>query len=285
MVVHARTFPRAGGSRLVLGLVAVAALAAVVIGVIVLWMTLRPGPWALGGVITYTTPEGDVSVRPDGRAVKAIDGPALVPVVAAGGIEEFPAPHGEGVAYVERSGANAWLDLRGVGTGTSHRLTQLADVSSPPLVDGVKGNAQVAGGVPLVVVWSPEGRYLAYGGLTGAPYTLHVVDGRTLSQQDYVVAGGFIGELAWSAEGDRLAISTYSEDRHDHTVYILDPAGGAPVRLIDGCHIVWSPDSRHLVVRRDPQRSPGVWVVPVNGTEAFALTASENAFPLSWRVD
>lgn len=284
-MIHARTFPRAGDSWLVVGLVAIAALAAVAIGTIVLWVTLRPASSTLGGVITYTTPAGDASVRPDGKAAEAIDGPPVVPVVAAGGLEVFSAPHGGGVAYVERSGADAWLNVRAAGTGTSRRLAQLADASSPPLVDGVKGDAQVVGGVPLVVVWSPDGRYLAYGGLTGAPYTLHVVDGRTLSQQDYVVAGGFIGELAWSAAGDRLAISTYSEDRHDHTVYILDPAGGAPVRLIDGCHIVWSPDSRHLVVRRDPQHSPGVWVVPVNGTEAYALTASENAFPLSWRAE
>ena len=281
-MIPARTLPQLKARHWLGGLAIAAALAAAAIGAVLLWAMLRPATSTLGGVITYTTPDGDVSVLPDGRPAAGTSGPLAVPIVAAGGFEEFPAPVGGAVAYVERDDTHAWLDLRQPATGLSQRLAPLADPSTPPLVDGVKEDARVVGGIPLVVVWSPDGRYLAYGSLTGAPYTLHVVDGRTSSQNDYQVAGGFIGELAWSG-GDRLAISTYSEDRHNHTVYILDAGGASPIPLIDGCHLVWSPDGRHLVLRRDPQRAPGAWVVAVDGSNSYALTASEAAFPLSWR--
>lgn len=281
-MIHTRTFPRTGSHQLVRGLVLVAALAAIAIVAVVLWQALRPASPALGGVILYTTAGGDATVEPDGSPVR-LQGPPAVEFVRSGGVEEFPAPGGGAVAFVQREDAGAWLALRDGGPTT--RLALLADESSPPLVNGVKGDAQVVGGVPLTVSWSPDARYLAYGGLTGLPYTLHVVERATGAERSFALDGGFIGELVWSPSGDRLAISTYSPDRVDHAAYVLDPNGGAPVRLIDGCHIVWSPEGEHIVLHRDPQREPGAWIVAVDGSQAYALTNERTAFPLAWQAE
>lgn len=281
-MIYARPLPRRRTDRLLLAFAAVAALAAAGVVAIVLWATLRPGSDTLGGIITYTTAQGDASIHPNGEPA-TFQGLPGVPVVTRGGVEEFPAPGGGSVAYVEREGSNAWLALR--QGGASERLAQLADESSPPLVNGVKGDARVAGGIPLVVTWSPDSKYLAFGSLTGAPYALHVVERATGAQQTHEVGGGYIGELAWSPDGDLLAISTYSDDRRDHTVYALDPAGGAPVRLIDGCHIIWSPDGEHIVIHRDPHREPGAWVVAIDGSGAYAISNEPTAFPLAWRPE
>ena len=66
------------------------------------------------------------------------------------------------------------------------------------------------GGVPLIVAWSPDGRYLAYGSVTGLPYTLNVVERGVWTPQQYTLVDGFVGELAWSPDGHLLAVSSYS---------------------------------------------------------------------------
>jgi Tol biopolymer transport system component len=286
-MIYACTIPRRRAGRLLLAFAGLAALAAIAIVAVIVWAALRPGSGTPGGIITYTTAQGDASVHPNGEAA-AFQGLPGVPVVTRGGVEQFPAPDGAAAAVVEREGSNAWLVL--TQGGTPERLAQLADESSPPLVNGVKADASVAGGVPLVVAWSPDSRYLAFGSLTGAPYSLHVVERDPLSrtmvaQETYAVAGGYIGELAWSPDGSRLAISTYSADRRDHTVYALDPSGGAPARLIDGCHIIWSPDGEHIAIHRDPHREPGAWVIAIDGSEAYAISNEPTAFPLAWNAE
>jgi hypothetical protein len=281
-MIGARALPRLG-TDLLRPLAFGAALAAAAVAAVVLWNVLQAGDRGLKGVILYTTAQGDITVRPNGEPVE-VAGPPLVSFVPpGGGVEEFPAPDGSAVVYVQREAGGAWLAVR--DDGGPRRLAQLADETSPPLVAGVKQDAQVAGGVPLVVSWSPDSRYVAYGSLTGAPYTLHVVERATWSQRDHAVAGGFIGELAWSPGGDRLAVSTYSPDRLDHTAYVLDPGGGTPLRLIDGCHIIWSPDGAHLALHRDPHRAPGAWVVAIDGSGAYALSDDPTAFPLSWQSE
>jgi hypothetical protein len=267
--------------RLVFAVIAVSSMAAIAVGLLLAWRATTGSTTKPHGIISYTTTQGEASVRPDGQAV-TIGLPAAVPVVTNTGTEEFSAPDGQALASVERDDAGAWLALRGVAS--PGRVAQLTDPSSPPLVNGVKGDAQVVGGVPLTVAWSPDSRYLAYGSLTGRPYTLHIVDRTTGDQQSFIVDGGFVGELAWSAQG-RLAISTYSDNRRDHSTYVLNPNGGIPVRLIDGCHVVWSPDGRYLVLHRDPQRAPGAWVVAADGSSAYALTNEQTAFPLTWRAE
>jgi Tol biopolymer transport system component len=97
------------------------------------------------------------------------------------------------------------------------------------------------------------------------------------------VVGGYVGELAWSPDGSKLAISTYTIDRLSHSVLITDPGDGYAPRLLDGCHVTWSPDSAYLAVHRDPGAEPGAWVVSAtDAAERWAITREVQAFPLTW---
>lgn len=197
--------------------------------------------------------------------------------------ETFPAPDRSRVARVERTEAGVFLNI--LDGDRALLAAQLAGPESAPLVDGGKVAARAVAGVPLAAAWSPDARTLAYGSLTGEPFTLHVADfgaALALNLRDYPVAGGFVGELAWSPNGRYLAISTYALDRSSHTVLMFDAITGGLQRLSDGCHIVWSPDSQYIAIHRDPQAEPGAWVLSVDGHERWELSSDPKAFPYTW---
>ncbi len=269
---------KSGKVWLVLVLLAVLAGA----GALITLTRMAHGTAEPGGVITYTTPNGDVRVRPNGeKLVGAGSAPPAVASVQGTSAEDIPAPDAQATAVVERAADGTWLSVR--DQAGQRRLAQLASPGSPPVVNGVKTVARSLGGIPLVVSWSPDGAYLAYGTVSGLPYSLSIADRTTWSPRSYEVGNDYVGEAAWSPDGRYLAISTYSLDRKNHTVYVWDGDSKALSKLVDGCHIAWSPDGRYLVLHRDPYREPGVWIVSVDGKERRALTHDSNGFPLSWR--
>jgi len=117
--------------------------------------------------------------------------------------------------------------------------------------------------------------------LTG-PYNLVVVDRGTWTSRSYPLEGGYTGELAWSADGRYLAISTYAKDRSDHTLLLLDTLEDqGPRRLAKGCVMIWSPDSRHLVLHGEPRTQPGLLVLSVDG-EVQRVTQRTDVAPFAW---
>jgi dipeptidyl aminopeptidase/acylaminoacyl peptidase len=97
---------------------------------------------------------------------------------------------------------------------------------------------------------------------------------------------GYAGELAWSPDGTQLAISTYSLDRTQHEVYVMDiSAGSAPRHLLDGCKIVWSPDGQFVAVKREPHDATGVAAIRVETGFHWSLTTDPQFVPLSWGED
>lgn len=237
------------------------------------------------GVIGYASPAGESWVTPAGDAVSAqtLEYPSrpasLVPT-------EFPAPAGEAVAYVYSSDGSSWLNV--FGPGVSRAVGQITDPSSPLLVmSGDKGEAVAAGGVPFVVRWSPDGRFLAFGSLVGQPETLHVASTAGESES-YALREGYAGEIEWSPDGRYLAVSSYvapAEGTRQHWVYMLDTQDGGYERLFDGCHIRWSPDSRFIAVHRDPGGEEGVWIASADGELREEITGEPRAFPLAWVPD
>jgi WD40 repeat protein len=245
---------------------------------------LPAGP---SGIITYSVSGHDpVVVTATGGPANAAPGARLArtqPSVP----DEFPAPDGTVTAVVIRGDSGVVLALR---EGNLVRQTaQLAGPDSPALVDGGKVQAAAVKGVPLVVAWSPDSRTVAYGSLVGEPFTLNVAsrDSGLTKVRDgaYTLSGGYVGELAWSPDGRWLAVSTYTMDRKNHTVFVLSAATGSLRRLSDGCHITWSPDSRFLAIHRDPQPEPGAWVISVESGESYALSRDPQAYPHSWDAE
>jgi hypothetical protein len=237
------------------------------------------------GFIGYTSPAGENWVTPGGSPTTArtIEFPtrrsSLVPT-------EFPAPAGDALAYVYASHGNTWLNV--FGPGVSQAVGQITDPSSPLLVmSGDKGEAVAAGGVPLVVRWSPDGRFLAFGSLIGQPETLHVAS-TAGEAESYALREGYAGEIEWSPDGRYLAVSSYvapAEGTRQHWVYMLDTQDGGYERLFDGCHIRWSPDSRFIAVHRDPGGEEGVWIASADGELREEITGEPRAFPLAWVPD
>ena len=243
---------------LIISLVAVLLLGLAIVGAaLALGLARTSAPDGPSGIINYAGLSGEHSVLPDGRIAdhRAVAEPLVVQsIMSLSG--PWPAPGGTPSAFLESSEGETWMVI--ADTEGPHRITQITGQGAPPLVAGTKGEAQSANGVPLVATWSPDGAVLAFGSASGFPFTLNVATRGATSPLRYNVGGDYVGEAVWSHDGRYLAVSSYSIDRSHHTIFIWDRETEGLRRLVDGCHIVWSPDDRHLVIHRDPYEQPGV---------------------------
>ena len=232
------------------------------------------------GVITYEIGKDQVvSVTAAGRRLLAARSVAPRPTRSD---ERWVSPDGRTTVSAERTESGVFLTSSGSAPGMQ---AWIAGPDSPALVDGGKGPAAAVKGVPLVVSWSPDSEVVAYGSLTGEPFFLNVASPAHLdSARGFSLSGGYVGELTWSPNGRYLGISTYTMDRKHHTTFIFDRETNSVTRLIDGCHINWSPESQYVVVHRDPEPEPGTWVVAVDGSQRYALSDDPTSFPQAWEA-
>jgi len=189
-------------------------------------------------------------------------GPIIAPVFSPGlGVEQFPSPDGEAVAFIKTTDEGAWLISR-LMVKDGGRITEVGQLGGgdwPELVAGGKGGARSRGGVPLVVAWSPDGQKLAWGSVTNAPYNLQIAKRGAWDPRSLPLVGGYVGELAWSPDGRYLAVSTYAANRTDHTILMLDTVeDGVPQQVAKGCVMVWSPDGGYLALHGEPKTQPGL---------------------------
>jgi hypothetical protein len=238
-----------------------------------------------GGIITYSVAgKGFFAATGDGEFLGPARPDDLVHVHDAGATEQVLSPDGTRSARIDRREDGVYL---AVGSPGAEDLTwQLAGPSDPALVSGGKGHARELAGVPLVVAWSPDSKKLAFGSITGEPWNLTIlnVEYGTVAMGHYPVSGGYVGELAWAPDGSYLAISTYSLDRRNHSVLILDAKTSRLDRVVDGCHLTWSPDSKFIAIHRDPGPDGGAWVISPDGETMYPITRERDAFPHSWRA-
>jgi hypothetical protein len=75
-------------------------------------------------------------------------------------------------------------------------------------------------------------------------------------------------------------VSSYDPDRTRHETFVVDPASGEASHLLNGCILVWSPDSRFLAVHGEPD--PGISLVDVHTGETGKLTHEMNDTPWRW---
>jgi Tol biopolymer transport system component len=143
-------------------------------------------------------------------------------------------------------------------------------VPEPP--DGGKG--------AMYISWSPDGSRLAFGGGSEPPYIMTVVDLATGGVARTEFPSGYPGEMRWSPDGTQLAVSTYDVERTHHETWVVDPATGAGTHLMDGCIIVWSPDSRFLAVHGEDV--PGIAIINTITGARMQLTANRDDAPLRW---
>ncbi len=137
--------------------------------------------------------------------------------------------------------------------------------------------------------WSPDGARIAYTERTPGYFSgkLNVIafdseSGRaqqpvTLYTSPVDRGGSWsLRRAAWSPDGRTLAISL--QDSGWDNVYLIPSAGGAPKPLTHGeqedLEPLFSPDGKSLAIvsNRQAPEGAGIWIVPVNGAPAHALT-------------
>jgi Tol biopolymer transport system component len=260
-------------------------VAAAIVAAAIALAIVSGGAASPGGTIGYRAGDTEAWIKATGERSRAPESwtpptPTSRPWYPELGPAQFPSPDGRAVAFVHTTDDRPWRISR-LMVREGERITELAqlgDAHSPSLLLGGKAGARSRDGVPLVVAWSPDGRALAWGSLAELPYNLSLAERGSWK----TLEGGYAGELAWSPDGRHLAISTYAEDRTDHTVLVLEMhGGGPPKRLAKGCVMVWSPDSRHLALHGEPRSQPGLWVVSVDG-RATQVMDRLGVVPFAW---
>jgi dipeptidyl aminopeptidase/acylaminoacyl peptidase len=137
--------------------------------------------------------------------------------------------------------------------------------------------------------WAPDGAHVSYTerspeyfsgklnvvkfdketGLCGDPVTLYT------SPTDR--GGGWtIGKASWSPDGSTLAVAL--QEGGWNNLYLVPAGGGTPKPLTRGeqedLEPVFSPDGKSIAMvtnRKSPEET-GIWIVPVNGSQAHPMT-------------
>ncbi len=287
-MIDSRTIPAQSLQRAIqwtlLGIAGVCALALLLYAV---YSGSEPPP---AGVIGYRGAETEAWVNAKGEPVDPPDNwppvsnQGSVAGLPALGPAQVPSPDGAAIAFVTSTDEGAWLITK-LMVKEGERVTEVAQLGggdAPPLIVADKAGARSADGVPLVVAWSPDGQTLAWGSVNDPPYNLHLAARGAWEARALPLAGGWVGELHWSPDGRYLAISTYADDRSDHTLLVFDSLGDEPPeQLAKGCVIVWAPDSRHLALHGEPKTQPGLWVVSVDG-ESRRVIDRLGVAPFAW---
>jgi hypothetical protein len=136
---------------------------------------------------------------------------------------------------------------------------------------------------PMYIAWSPDGSKLAFGGGFEPPYIMTTVDVPSNSVARTEFPSGYPGEIKWSPDGASIAVSTYDINRTHHETWVVEPSTGAGRHLMDGCVIVWSPDSRFLAVHGEDR--PGIAIIDAASGVRMQLTSDPADVPISWTTD
>jgi Tol biopolymer transport system component len=123
--------------------------------------------------------------------------------------------------------------------------------------------------------YSPDGASIAFHDAGGAGGIF--VAGATGESVRRVTDSGF--DPAWSPDGKRIAFA--SEETQDpasrltiSSVYVVDAAGGAPKKLVDGDAVQpsWSPSGRRIVYWSNTDGQRDLFTVPRDGGSRVAIT-------------
>lgn len=227
--------------------------------------------WLEDGRLLFVAPDGEVS-----RASLSGGEESLAHLAPVSYLHVSPDGHRVAFTQNNAQGWHLWtID------GYDGTLRDLGNMGSDPA--GTTPPVEVAPEQkgPMYIGWSPDGSYLAFGGGFEPPYmmtTINVTNGASVRTE---FPYGYPGEMKWSPDGTKLAVSSYDVERTRHESYVVDPATGVATHLLSGCVIVWSYDSRFLAVHGEPD--PGISIVDVMTGEQAKISRGRNDIPLTWK--
>jgi Tol biopolymer transport system component len=188
--------------------------------------------------------------------------------VAAGGaetayLEATAAPDGRRLAVVEH-------DETVPGTPPDLHIVDLAT--------GIDTDVRQAASHPS---WSPDGRWLAYGGVDG----IHLLDPDTGADRLLPPGDPLAGQPRWSGDGSVLALPVRAASSLLH-VDLADPALGIryPVPRLPGeaTSPALTPDGSQLAVHRDDPGLEGGWVVQLRGGDPTPRRLGPGLTPVAY---
>ncbi len=139
------------------------------------------------------------------------------------------------------------------------------------------------------VLWSPDGRWIAYGlngvnmipAAGGAPSILKqsspYPDLNTNPSRESLASTRFYRPSAWSPDGSRVL--AWAAMFMEGSEYVVIPVDGSPLVTLQGqscCQAVWSADGASVYVAQDSlgMFQPGLWRVSASTGEATPLVAA-----------
>jgi len=191
----------------------------------------------------------------------------------------YPSPDGRTFAFTQSDPAGWRLFTVDALDGVVRDLGPMGS-DGPDAIPVVNAPENQGKGGPMYVAWSPDGSKLAFGGGFEPPYIMTTVDVASGAVARTEFPSGYPGEIKWSPDGAMLAVSTYDAERTHHETWVVEPDTGAGTHLMDGCIIVWSPDSRFLAVHGEDVH--GIALIDVISGARMHLTDSQADAPLSW---
>ena len=122
------------------------------------------------------------------------------------------------------------------------------------------------------VLWSPDGRRIAFTSSRGGTSEIYVVNADGSEQRKLTRNPLSEGSLAWSPDGQRIAF-TRSPDGKVSDIYVIN-ADGTGQRLLTrrGAQPLWSPDGRTIAFRSGREGNLEVYVMNADGSAQRRLT-------------
>jgi dipeptidyl aminopeptidase/acylaminoacyl peptidase len=200
-------------------------------------------------------------------------GPYDTPPIALEGFQDYSiSPDGHEVAFVRNTDTQTM-----VGTGNDVWLVP-ADGGEPTLLTESDAN-------DTSPVYSPDGRYIAYLGMTRAGFesdrTQLMLYDRTTKQKRSLTPSLDLSVdfFTWSADSKTLYF--LAGDQLNHSVFKAALAGGAPVRITEGSYnsgLAVSADGKLLVVARQAVDRPvELYALDATGKQPRTLTRTNDA--------
>ena len=236
--------------------------------------------WASDGKSLIVAVGDELSDEAQGGVIARIglDGSRYSVLALTSGVPPYlyASPHGDRYAYTALHPLGWQLYVLDASAGTVVFSDEMGSdgpnatpVSVPPDVKG-----------PMYIAWSPDGSKLAFGEGFEPPYAMKIVDVMSGVVRRTEFPDGYPGEIKWSPDSTRLAVSTYNIGRTHHESYVVDPETGVARDVLSGCVIVWSPDGRFLAIHGE--RDPGVIIADVATLQHSQLTDVAGDAPIAW---
>jgi hypothetical protein len=192
----------------------------------------------------------------------------------------YPSPDGTRFLFTQAAAAGWQLWMLDARTDV---VTSLGNMGSDPAgtappAESSPENTGKSG--PMYISWSPDGTQVAFGGGFEPPFmmtTVQLADGARAVTR---LPNGYPGEIRWSSDSARIAVSTYDIERTHHETWVVDPTTGAGRHVMDGCVIVWSPGGRFLAVHGEDVA--GITIINADTGERGQLTHTRDDAPIEW---